>query len=249
MVIVALSMVALVSVDVYKKQQSGEEINPLARVDYSKSSCSKSLDLEVCLSASTQDVKPSDTIKLKTVIKNLKQSTFEYTFSCTYTEPVIIINEGKLNEIVICGQALTAVSIAAGKTTVYTQNISGSDLKEGKNIVATEWAGTKSGPLSINRKPSSKSEAHSIFKTCQAIESLDNIRGECSLISITLKEEYSNYSCTQWKEMMMSLNLTVPCGELMEELGIAYTFVPKLENDSWKSKIEKLDKVESAIID
>jgi type II secretory pathway pseudopilin PulG len=207
-----------------------------------KEACEEQEGLKICLSADTQEVSASEKVSLTVTVKNFKTSDYNYTFSCTDTGPIYYIN-AKYNPS-ICGQALTPVTLKAGKTNTYHKSINGSDFKEGDNKIYTVWAAGKSGSITIKRKAAAAAELNSQFATCQKQASWHNLPGFCDSITIVIKERYKNYSCDDWKRLMKRINLSIPCADLMDT-GIGIVYVPKLDHEKWVDKIKTLPEAES----
>lgn len=104
---------------------------------------------EHCLSIDKTEVSYSDSFTLKSFITNKGNGTLLKSFPCVSNNPSVTVNGGTLGSG-MCLTAISNVSIEPGETVYYAMPMSASVLREGTNEIFAEWAGYKSGTVSIN---------------------------------------------------------------------------------------------------
>ena len=238
---------------VYQNQRNSNSTNSTPAKSIS-AKCNQKKDIEICLSSSHNRVSSTEEITLTTTIKNHSEKEFTTTFNCTDTDPSLLLNGQNFDEATYCGLAFTSKSIkpikANGEET-FERKISGSKLKEGKNILKAVWAGFESGEIEIKRLAITKDESENQFKTCQSIPDytdFDKIPGFCASINIVLKNSINGeYPCDKWKSLFENIGLKLPCTIVMD-MGVGYIYVPRESAQEWLGKVKELPQVDSAHI-
>lgn len=113
--------------------------------------CKDENGLTMCVSSSKSRLSSSDEVELVTTITNKTNKDVSHTFSCTYTNPSIIVNNKDLSEGIVCGSAFTPKVIPAHKTETFTYSLAASKMKTGGNTVKAVWGVYESG-LAIIQK-------------------------------------------------------------------------------------------------
>ncbi len=206
----------------------------------------------MCLSASDSKVSSSDEVTLTTTIINRTSKAVTEVFSCTATDPSILLNKQDLSLGTGCNQTITPKSIKAHGQESFETKLSGSKLKTGKNTLKAVWGDFESSEITLEKRAVSSHEISDQFNTCQSLK--DNIEysevpGFCESIDIVLENSNAGqYSCQKWKSLFKQLTLAIPCDSVMD-IGVGYVYVPRDDSAKWLEKIQTLPEVSSASID
>ncbi|MEK7621438.1 MAG: hypothetical protein AAB395_03760 [Patescibacteria group bacterium] len=213
--------------------------------------CVLTKGIEVCVSSSKSTLSSSETSRITTTVSNTTDKDLTEIFSCTDTEPSVTINDDVLAaNMTVCGQAITKHTIPAHRKEVFSYDVSGSDLKDGKNIISVIWASYKGKSITINKKSISQKESLDEFTTCQNLKDdidFNEIPRFCGSINVILQENDGGYTCKYWKGLIGKVSLKLPCTNVMSD-GVGYIWLPKEYLEKYSENIKKLPGVEDVSI-
>ena len=214
--------------------------------------CKDKDSLNICLSSSISRLSSSETTELKTTISNKTNRDISQTFSCTFTEPSILLNDKDLSMGVICGQAITSKAIKANSTESFIYKLTGSKMQTGANKIKSSWGSFESGVVTVQKNEETGEEVADQFKACQSLKDnidFNDVPGYCVSINVVLKNsDAGQYSCANWKGLFKKVNLSIPCTSVMD-IGVGYIYVPRNIADKYLAQVKSLPEVDSASID
>jgi hypothetical protein len=235
---------------VRNRQASNSATNTTSSPNVAASeSCDSKEGLRICVSSSKSVLSSSETVQVTTVITNTTKTDVTRTFSCTATDPWLVLNDkGQLGEE-LCGQAITDKTIKANSSETFEAKISGSILKEGKNKIIAKWQEFESGEIIIERTKESEEELSSQFKACQSVDDgvqIGDTPSYCGIINLTLDNSAGQtYSCSDFKTLLAKANLKIPCNSAMD-FAVGFVYVPRTQVKIYLDQIKALPEIESA---
>lgn len=226
--------------------------NSVQKVDGTKEGCNETNGLVICVTSSKSTLTSSENTEIKTTITNKNSSGVSQTFSCTATDPSVVLNDKDLDFGMMCGQAITQKSIPAKSSESFSYAISGSKMKTGDNTIKSIWGEYTSGTITVQKLEQTNDETASQFKSCQNLADyieLGDVPKYCATIIVMLQDSSgAEYTCNDWKNILKKVDLLIPCIRIMDT-GVGLVYVPRNESEKYIKIIESLPQVKSAFLD
>lgn len=111
--------------------------------------CHRNRTTDICIFVTPLSTTTREAVTVITSITNISKSVYSTSFSCTNTEPTIVIDHKSHWTMVICGQAITEVELQPGETKRYTQRLIAQQIGAGSHTVSTAWGDNASPDITI----------------------------------------------------------------------------------------------------
>lgn len=128
-----------------------DDLKPGTTVISANEACHRNQSTKICIYVTPVSLTTSGVITITTTITNVSSASYSTSFSCTYTEPAIFVNDSQHDseEIRLCGQAITEVELQPGDSERYIQHVGAKQLGPGKHTIGTAWGDNASPNIAI----------------------------------------------------------------------------------------------------